>query len=179
MDKEDIVQKMFGVFGRKPMQVQFDTYMEQLDEYTTDTVEKLYMHMVNNCERMPSLFEIKRIVRDHGWGKANRISADFDLTCLKCDSTGFIPFINRPKGVTLRYYLTTYRCDCSYGKEMSESIPAYYKVHKELQFTNLEDGMSYGAYVSRKCTEFNKELNKRDDGKVETVGFQQQEKDQN
>ena len=104
------------------MQVQFDTYMEQLDEYTTDTVEKLYMHMINNCERMPSLFEIKRVVRDHGWG-VKRIIADFELTCLKCDNTGFIPFINRPKGITLRYYLTTYRCDCSYGREMSESIP--------------------------------------------------------
>mgnify|MGYP003146242577 FL=1 len=161
-DKEQLVQKIFGLFGRKPMQVQFDIYMEELDRFPTDVVEKLYNHVVSNCDRMPTVYEIKRIIKDNDWGKIPMSKHGYTHECLSCDNTGFVPYINKPKGARIRYYITNYKCDCAYGEEMSASIPSYFSFHKELQFTNLEVGTKYGAWTLYKCKEFNDKLNAKE-----------------
>jgi hypothetical protein len=158
MDKERLAEKIFGLFGRKPMQVQFDIYMEELDKFPTEVVEKLYNHIVANCDKMPSVYVIRRIIKDNEWNKPFKVSHGHTHDCLSCDNTGFVPYVNRPHGTRTRYYITNYKCNCAYGDSMASSIPSYFNIHKELQFKGLEDGMRYGAWVMHKCKEFNDKL---------------------
>ncbi|HIG58203.1 MAG TPA: hypothetical protein EYF95_04715 [Flavobacteriales bacterium] len=160
MNTTTVLETMFSVHGKRPLEAQFNEYLKVFDQIGLNDSVKVFEHVRDKEDKFPTIRQMRGIIGNLGiWGKP-KATIQYD-DCYYCQGVGYIPYLLSPKTVKKisKYTTTVMACKCSAGQDLPESVQRYFDVHKSVQFEEEEEGelkdVAYPVLVTVKQTEFN------------------------
>ena len=160
MNTTTVLETMFSVHGKRPLEAQFNEYLKVFDQIGLNDSVKVFEHVRDKEDKFPTIRQMRGIIGNLGiWGKPKAI-INYD-DCYYCQGVGYIPYLLSPKKVNriTKYTTMVMACKCSAGQDLPESVHRYFDAHKDVQFEREETGeycdISYPVLVTIKQGEFN------------------------
>jgi len=161
MNTTALLERMFAVHGKRPLEAQFNEYLNIFDKLGYEKSHKVFEHVRDNEERFPTIRSLWGIIKSLGLlGK--RVIKEYE-DCYYCQGVGYVPYLVSPKThiKATGYQLINYACKCSAGQDLPSTLPKYFEVFDSPQFEAEEDLM-YPQLVSSKQFEFTEKRRKLD-----------------
>ena len=157
MSLENTLDRMFAVHNRKPMNLQYDEYMNIFKIIGDEAAEKVFVHVRDEEDRFPTIKQLWAIIHSLGVYK-NEVREVVYEDCYYCCSTGYIPYLISPKRdkSVVSYNTQVYACKCRAGIDLPKYVPRYFEKFNQVQFEPIKD-YPYPIVVSINQKKYNEQ----------------------